>query len=773
MRALLALATLGALVALPAAGEGDDGGGISVDLREIVQLESLSSDEAGKAYAFLGNVTLSVPGLFRVRAARMVVWLDPKATTNALQLVEGLQQKERFIPTWAVRALYAEGGRLPAVFHAVGRVFRCASLYYDFTQQRGLILDGQLRIDRQPVGGKPVPDLVLRARRFRSVKPGELRGEDVAAFTSDYHDPEVELRFESIVLRDEELGEAVGELMRLSAAGARTGVGLSSELLDKLLEGIRIAGLDGDGLLARFDGIRARGWGVNFFKWGSLEGEGDDLLDLRVEANVGSYGRLREGVRIAVGKRQKPLGFLVGAGYFHDRGPLLDLQLELDTLDSRVTGKTNASWMHDNGDDFGVVPPDKNRYWFQNRYRWQVDDTWRLDGELTLLSDELWLLVYDQQTAKEDKEQETLLYLRGRGETGYITLVAKTRTIDFAATLEELPRVAGELPVLTLARLGGIVIQLAGHAQLGSLRQRTAANDATPDFRTVRFHANPTVSAAFNLGPVRVVPTFVFAFSAYENTLGGGSLTRFAGTAGLRADTQLSRWYGERRHVMNFAIEYIDMYEVTEDASNFYAMDNIDRLTPFEVLSLRWRNRWQRRSEANELVEFLNIELEGAWFPEGRRPFGREGDGFVEADVEWRVSARTGVSARLQVDTGRLVVDTGSIGGWIQVNRDLRLGGAFRHLNGDSDVLTLSGEVEVDSRWDLSLFSQFDLKAGVALDQGIVIQRLGKTTVVGVRLVYDPFEDSVRLSFRVDLLELFRRKRAKDRDDLRRETIWR
>ena len=92
---------------------------------------------------------------------------------------------------------------------------------------------------------------------------------------------------------------------------------------------------------------------------------------------------------------------------------------------------------------------------------------------------------------------------------------------------------------------------------------------------------------------------------------------------------------------------------------------------------------------------------------------------------------------------------------------------AVRHLEGDSDVLTVSAETSVDTRWRFVLFSQYDLKNGVALDQGVLITRMGKTAALGVRLAFDPGEDNFSLSFKIDLVEAFRKREARRKGQIR------
>jgi hypothetical protein len=77
----------------------------------------------------------------------------------------------------------------------------------------------------------------------------------------------------------------------------------------------------------------------------------------------------------------------------------------------------------------------------------------------------------------------------------------------------------------------------------------------------------------------------------------------------------------------------------------------------------------------------------------------------------------------------------------------------------------------VDTRWQLIAFSQIDFKNDEGLDQGLVIRRFGKTTVISMRLFYDASDNDLRLSFQIDLLEGFR-KTERTREAERQHLRW-
>ena len=187
---------------------------------------------------------------------------------------------------------------------------------------------------------------------------------------------------------------------------------------------------------------------------------------------------------------------------------------------------------------------------------------------------------------------------------------------------------------------------------------------------------------------------------------------------------------------------------------------------------MRWRHRWQRRGPTG-IETFLTVELLAAWFPDRQQPLGRFGDAYLELDADWWVMRDLLVLTRLEVDPEHGTLDTGSIESWWQARDNLWLGLGVRHLEGDSDIVTASAEIEVQTRWRIVVFTQHDFKQHDSLDQGFLIQRLGRTAVVGVRAKFDPGDGGFSVSLKLDLLNSFRKKQRRRRQNTRSEIGWR
>jgi hypothetical protein len=754
-----------------------------IEVGGIVRVDDVSNELSGTARAIIGPLRFSWPGLYSIEAERLLIWFDPRVDTKLFQILDRLNEKQGEIPIWAIRAIYAEGsGKVPLVFQAGGQVLRASSMYYDLQRHEGLFLGTELRIRRQSSAAieEKLPDLVFRAKQFRARGPGRWTAHDVSLFSSDYVKPEVELRIRELDIENEQVRRALGKLMLLSARGEPTMGGPTAEEIQTLDDELSDVTETQRGTWGTMSGIRVRGFGVPLFGWKRLNLNGSSLDKTVVRVQAGRIQSMGSGVYVAAGKRSRPVGWLLGAGWVNDRGPLIDTQIELDTWNGKATGRTLASYFHDDKrvDFDGFVAPSENRYWLQNRYRFQLMEKLRFDLEYTLISDAHYLRIYDEREFKEGKDQESLGYLRWKDTWFYASLIYQWQSIDFLAVKEQLPSARVSVPNATLLQLGEdgqgrpILLQLGLDTQLGNFRYRGGDEAPGLEFRTPRYDLDPTLYVAFNLGPVRFTPFATFRYTWYDETLDGSSANRYAGSAGIRADMQLSRWFGDVQHIVNFRLGYEDLYSVTTSASDIFQMDPVDAITPWEGLIARMRNRFLKKTPQGRR-EFLNFELLGTWFPNGQAPLGRSSDGYIELDLQWYPAPGWLVETRAEYFSNDGTLQTGSVVGRWGANADVSFWAGFRHLHDDSDVVTGGGEFLVEERWRIVLFSQYDIKNDDALNQTLTLQRMGKTFLIGCRLNYHPGEDRLNFSFKFDLLERFRSERRKRaEEELRREVRY-
>lgn len=744
MRAFAAAAL--SLAALASTARGSETGELRLELRRLEALPELGDDRSGKAFALLGSVTVALEGAWSLRAEQAVLWIDPRAEARLFDILG----KGGDFPLWALRAVYAEGGRVPAVFQSAGRIFRCSSLYYDLRTHEGLLLDAELSLRLDPAAWQTDP-FVFRARRFRAVSPGRLAGEEVLFANSAYRNPRVSLRARTILIEDRRAGELLGRLTRLVDAGAEAMEGPTREEIRHAIEGYDPASFEGR--VVELRRVTARAGDFPFFYWSRARSDGPPPF--RLEFDAGSRGRLGSGAHVGVGQETRGglFGWMFGAGYYPDRGPLVDPEVTFRT--GGLEGGTGAAYLRDHGDDRGIVPPSRDRLWWHSRYRWDFAPGWRLDAEHSDLSDEQWLRTYAEGEFKEGKEQETLLHLRRLDSWGYAGIVGKRRSIGFLGQVEELPRAYLSVPVATILDRDGFALQAAGTLEVANLRRREPDGAADPDFRSFRLDVAPDLFASFDAGPVRIVPFLRPRATHYETS----GETRSSASAGVRADTQASRRYGDLLHLVNLSVEAESLFHLAGETGLPAPIDDTDRVARFESLGFRARHRLRRDGAPRP---FLDVDFFAAFFPGGERPFGARGEALLETDAKWRPAPDVYLRARAGLVYDPLRLETASIEGWWRARPDLAIGAGLRHLEGDSTIATLAAEQEVGTRWRLVGTSQFDLLRGEALDQGLAIQRLGQTVAISVRIVYDPGDGDLGFGLSLDLVRALRKRREQE-----------
>jgi hypothetical protein len=328
--------------------------------------------------------------------------------------------------------------------------------------------------------------------------------------------------------------------------------------------------------------------------------------------------------------------------------------------------------------------------------------------------------------------------------------------------------------VVTLLRFGEdsrgepVTLQMAVPVAVSNLNHLQGDGSTLPDFGSWRATLDPTFYVSVPLGPLRVVPFLTPGVTSYQHDLAGDATTRTTVSAGIRADTQLSRWFGRVRHVVNLTLSYEDLFHVSVPASDLFPFDDLDLATPWNGVQARWRNRLLRAAP-DGLVEFLSVEIWGTWYPGGQQPLGATGDWYLDWNLWWQATRSLTVASRGDIQDGDL--STASLEGWWEARSNLGLGASFRHLEGTSDMVSVGTEYEVGTRWSLVGFSQYDARDGEWSDQGILVRRLGKSGVVGVRVTYDPGENGFGISFQFDVLERYREKQRRQ-DTLRALVGW-
>ncbi len=405
-------------------------------------------------------------------------------------------------------------------------MIRASRLYYDFLRDRALILDAvvhTLLVDRN------VP-LYIRAAEIRQLSSTQFAASNALITTSEFHTPHYHVGARRI-----DLTNTTPPDLRGKSAGMTSGV---FRIEDATLN------LSGHPVL----------W------WPFIKGNVDTsetaIRGIRTgfTGNFGFELETKWDFYNLLGL-ETPKGFdaTLSLDYFSERGPAIGVnaRYERDTY----FGLMKSYFIADSGkDSLGREreEPDTQdiRGRFLLRHRQYLEDDWQISLEFSYLSDRNFLEEFFEREFDNDKEQETLLYLKKQQDNWAFTALLQTRLMDFLTQTERYPDLAyfkiGE-PIgdrvtwYTENRLGMVRYRGAEQTLREFLRQGpNRSSDATG-----RVDTRQEFDATFDLGAWRLVPFVTGRGSAWTDSPEEGGLERAFGSVGVRGTTYLSRVYPE------------------------------------------------------------------------------------------------------------------------------------------------------------------------------------------------------------------------------------
>ncbi|HUW54995.1 MAG TPA: LPS assembly protein LptD, partial [Planctomycetota bacterium] len=409
-------------------------------------------------------------GRLEVLAENMVIWVNEK------KLQEGGPLKD------AELEIYAEG---QVVIYQALKSVRCEQLYYDYKNQRGLIVGGPggdavVKVFSEE---KNLP-IFYRAKEFRQVSADEYLSKKTIITTSEFGIPdwgvyasEVKMTAGTRTMRDT-WGRAVGTEPTEHAEARHARLVFS---------------------------------GIPVFYWPYFERDLKNDKTALKHLQLGHDSDLGMVVRTVwdlydLGIPQNEWSELdLLADYFSNRGGAGGLSFKYDRPD--MTGEVLAYYLHDTGRDHDGTPAEKtNRGRFKWLHRQPLDGHWRLDTELSWINDSEFLREYNEVELKEDKEQETLFYLRYLNDNRYFGLLGKWRLNNWQTQNEHMPE--ARFTWLGEPLFGGTLTYIQD-SRLGNLRRRW--NDDLQgvgllgaDYRSWRAYTEHEVQFPFRVGFVKL-----------------------------------------------------------------------------------------------------------------------------------------------------------------------------------------------------------------------------------------------------------------------------
>lgn len=250
------------------------------------------------------------------------------------------------------------------------------------------------------------------------------------------------------------------------------------------------------------------------------------------------------------------------ADFYSKRGPAIGTALEyrgnqLGDIQGPYFGEALAFYVHDDGEDnLGAdrrdLPIENNDRWrVKLRHRHELPGNFTAFGEVGFLSDRNFLEQYYENEFDEQKDNETLAYLKqGEGNKAW-SLLARTQLNDFENQTEWYPR--GDLYVLSEPLFNGLMTwsthSSAGYARLN---QAEAPFDPADTFTPLPYFADSSgavlmtrheLDMPFRIGPANIVPYALGEAAYWGDDLQGNSADRLVGSLGVRSSVMAWRTF--------------------------------------------------------------------------------------------------------------------------------------------------------------------------------------------------------------------------------------
>jgi len=669
-------------------------------------------------------------GRMEVLAENVVLWVNDKK----LQAGGKLQDAELEI--------YAEGR---VTIYLGGKTIQCEQLFYDYRNQRGLMSGGPggTAVIKTFQEQRQIP-IYYRAKEIRQVSANRFQAADGIITTSEFAHPEWGIYFGRVDLFSgtetvtDRKGEVVEKrvLERAEARHTRLVFGgvpvfywpyFTRDLRNNrtLLKAVRI------------DSSSQFGFSV-FTEW--------DLYDLGLYENDWSQ-----------------LTFLFD--YYSKRGEGLGLKASYERQD--FFGDFLGYTIHDRGTDKTDLPPDdRQRIRFKWRHRHRLSEHWRADAEFSWLSDSQFLNEYWERESKEEKEQESLLYLRYLKDNRSFSLLGRFRVNDFQTQTEYMPE--ARFTWLGQPLLGGRVTYIQD-SRVGNVRRRW--NDELQrvgllpaDYRSWRLVTEHEAQIPLRLGPVRLAPFFNAIYSWYENVVRGES-DRVALTAGVRSSMTFWRIYNfynrlwdinRLRHIVTPTVDVFSTYDLSKPPGEILQFDALDATDDTQVIRLGLRQRLQTRRVARSIepvavggtytVNWMLLDLEIDYFPRpGQHNNGRKFSP-MRMDYRWQISDRMALLSKADVWLERgPELDTFDLGVILDRSPKSSLYLGQRYINASSSSIFIGQlDYKIDERWSLGFFGQIDFGLGETNDYRIHLRRRLHRWIMEMGYEYDAGEGDHR-----------------------------
>lgn len=555
--------------------------------------------------------------------------------------------------------VYLEGD---VVLSRGDRTIRAAELYYDFENDRALILDAVMRASAP---GRSVP-IYVRAARVRQLSSTEYFARKAIVTSSEFYTPHIHLGADRVYLSDTTPRDETGQITGFMAGKYKA--------YDTTVN---------------VEGVPVAYWPYTAGDFRQVE---SPLKQLRV-AFSDDFGATFESQWYLFNLLgiEKPQGVdaALRLDYYSKRGPGVGLDVNYENQNSY--GLFRGYYIHDTGKDnlgpFRSGEPDtENRGRITWRHRQFLPQGWELTLEGSYISDPNFLEEFFRSEFEEGKEQETLAYLKKQQDNWAFTTLAQVRVLDFLTQTDHLPDTAfqwvgeplGEVASLfNESRIGWVRYKpdnrrifenesvLTHQAELNDVESRIVFR---PDQRS-------EVDVPIKLGSVNLVPYAMGRATYWDDSPWKGPVDRVLGQLGVRTGTQFWRVFQDATSKLLdvTGVRHILRPEATawlsggnRDSRELHPFDyGIESIDDFYGASLALRNTWQTKRGPlgqQRTVDWIKFDIELNVFgnqPKFELPIGRFYDyrpensiarNHVRTDFQYRISDTTAILSETNWD---------------------------------------------------------------------------------------------------------------------------
>ncbi|MGD2108980.1 MAG: LPS assembly protein LptD [Phycisphaerae bacterium] len=727
--------------------------------RRIPQEQAFLEMQAGSAVFFLSPAANAPVGDTREPVGLGAKRPRPRRTrqTEDGSLSEPSTSSEQRISadfgSLDVDAAYLEGD---VVVRQGPNMIRASRVYYDFLADRAVILDA---VVRATVAQRNIP-LYARASEIRQLSRDRFAASNARLSTSEFHTPHYHVGASHIELTNRSVPDPSGNRPTINAGSFRIRDATLNVAGRPLMYWPYVAG----NLDTSETGIR------------NLRSGYSDDFGFEIETEWHFFNVLGF---------ETPEGFdtSLSLDYFSRRGPAVGVDAEYRR--DRYFGLLRSYFMSDTEEDFlgrrrESVSVEDVRGRLLLRHRQYLERDWSLSLELSYISDRTFLEEFFEPEFDNEKEQETLLYLKRQWDNRALTIHVQPRILDFETTTERLPDVGFHLAGEPLGgfgtlysehRLGLVRFRPADQTFLQFLRNGREAKSGT----VVRGDTRQEVGTPLDLGPIRFVPFVSLRATAWDDTPDSGGLLRAFGTWGLRGSMYLSRVFPDVRSAL-FDIEGIRhivksdvvawISQSNHDSDELFHFDEtVEQIDEVDGVAFGVRQRWQTkrgRGPTRRTVDLLTLDTELGVFndaePDERtngfisfsRPENSISQNYLNSSLIWRMNDRTALLSELNYDINDGEVDVLNVS--LAVERSPRLSYlmGYRFIEeSDSELLAFDVNYRLTEKHTLALRELYDFAERRTEDLTVALIRKFPRWFVAVSFALDQPEDDFGVSLSI------------------------